>query len=441
MTNPFELVFTNILFFYPAFRPEDAVSEPSNLLRDALRDADASGSSGKRDLMIYLHIPFCRHICRFCGYHRMRLSDPEILSSYVDRLLSEMKQWSAPAGGPHRKVSHLYFGGGTPTLLPDRELSRLVEGLHKAFAVSDATQFDMESDLASLQDSGNLKRYRAAGVKRISVGVQSFDPAVRKMAGMEPDGFDKAFGCLREAGYAIHYDLMFGLPGQSVESFLKDIQKSALETAADHVDLLEFFPQPEAYFTRRFDRYADLIAGRDTRRAMYARARAFLLKNGYAQHSLTDFWRKAIPPNPFKAMLYRNADIIGLGAGAHGIMADCAYCNARLHDGYLKEPWNRPPLAFVRRLSPSLLRTRSLALLPKLLSFSEADIAGGITPKERSLLQSFVRLGLMKKRKGVYTVTENGLLNSADMMLEVLRQEEARGGKEDDGKAAKRLSR
>jgi len=123
-------------------------------------------------------------------------------------------------------------------------------------------------------------------------------------------------------------------------------------------------------------------------------------------------------------MLYRNADILGLGAGSHAILANCAYRNARLDEGYLNEPWNSLPLAFIRSLPPSLLRTRSLVLLPKLLSFSEKDFPGGITERERTILRRFVRQGRLKRNKEAYRVTEAGMLNSAEMMLEVLRAED-----------------
>jgi oxygen-independent coproporphyrinogen-3 oxidase len=301
----------------------------------------------------------------------------------------------------------------------------LVEALKKAFAISDETEFDVESDMAALQDPHKLKMCRMAGVKRISFGVQSFDEQVRKMAGIgqcsKSTSPQRSIDGLRQAGYGINYDLMFGLPGQSTESFLQDIRKSVLDIAADHVDLLEFFPQPEAYFTRRFEEFKALIADRNTRRKMYSEARGFLLQNGFVQHTLTDFWQAQLKPSPFKTMLYRNADILGLGASSHGILADCAYRNARLDEGYLKEPWDSLPLAFIRSLPLSLLRTRSLVLLPTLLSFREKDFREGITERERVILRRFVKQGRLTRRKDTYCVTEAGMLSSGEMMLEIVR--------------------
>jgi coproporphyrinogen III oxidase-like Fe-S oxidoreductase len=429
MMDPFELVFSNIMFYYPAFRPVDAARENYGRLRETLDAAVGGGALGKRGLMIYLHIPYCRRICRFCGYHRRRLTRPEALSAYVDRLLAEIRQWSLALDGPRRPVSLLYFGGGTPTLLPGPDFLRLVAALKNAFAVSDATEFDMESDAAALQDPGNLKLYRMAGVKRISFGVQSFDAQVRRTAGLAhgrgSGSLDRSIDCLRQAGYGINYDLMFGLPGQSADSFLQDIRRSAFDIAADHVDLLEFFPQPQAYFTRHFEEFKHSIADRDTRRRMYRDARGFLLQNGFVQHTLTDFWRARLAPSAFKTMLYRNADILGLGAGSHGVLADCAYRNARLDEGYLTPPSSSLPLAFIRHLPLPLRRTRSLVLLPKLLSFSERDFPEGAGRRERAILQRFVEQGRLERRKDGYVVTEAGMLNSGDMLLDVLRAEGA----------------
>jgi oxygen-independent coproporphyrinogen-3 oxidase len=429
MIDPFELVFTNIMFYYPAFRFKDAAEQNYGRLRERLDEAVSGGALGKRGLMIYLHIPFCRNICRFCGYHRKRLTRPEALSSYVDRLLDEVWQWSVALDGPRQTVSHLYFGGGTPTLLSAPDFLRLVDALKKAFAISDETEFDMESDVDALMDPRNLELYRTAGVKRISFGVQSFDDRVRKMAGIHHGSgsriLDQAIDCLRQADYAINYDLMFGLPGQSIDSFLRDIRKSANEIAADHLDLLEFFPQPDAYFTRQFEEFRHLTAERNTRKKMYSEAREFLLQNGFSQHTLTDFWQTRLEPSPFKTMLYRNADILGLGAFSHGILVDCAYRNARLDEGYLQQPQDSLPLAFIRLLSASLLRTRSLVLLPKLLTFCERDFPEGITAKELAVLDRWVEQGRLKKEKEAYCVTEDGMLSSAEMMLEILHAEDA----------------
>ena len=242
MIDPFELVFTNIMFYYPAFRPKDTAVQNYRLFRETLDEAVSGGALGKRGLMIYLHIPYCRNICRFCGYHRKRLTQPEVLSSYVDGLMDEIRQWSVALDGPRQPVSHLYFGGGTPTLLSAPDLLRLVEALKEAFVISDETEFDMESDVDALLDPQNLELYRTAGVKRISFGVQSFDEQVRKMAGIHHDGgtkiLDQAIDRLRQAGYGINYDLMFGLPGQSTESFLRDISPS--------------LPSGETILSRRF---------------------------------------------------------------------------------------------------------------------------------------------------------------------------------------------
>ena len=280
---------------------------------------------------------------------------------------------------------------------------RLVEALKKAFLISDETEFDIESDMAALQDPRNVEIYRTAGVKRISFGAQSFDEQVRKLAGIHDRGgsdkLEKCIDSLRKGGYGINYDLMFGLPGQSPESFLRDIRKSALNIAADHVDLLEFFPQPDAYFTRNFSKFKDLTADRDTRKKMYSEGRRFLLQNGFSQSTLTDFWQAQLKPSHFKTMLYRNADILGLGAGAHGILADCAYRNSRLDGGYLQEPWNALPLAFHPFLAAFAVAHEKSCPSPEAPLFCGKDFPGGITQKERAILEGFVKRGFLKRQR------------------------------------------
>jgi coproporphyrinogen III oxidase-like Fe-S oxidoreductase len=421
MKNPFELVFTNILFFYPDFRSVDTVEENYQHLLQAL-SGDCS-HLGERGLMVYVHIPFCRHLCRFCGYHRKRLARSDTLSRYVDRLVAEIRQWSARLDG-RPPVSALYFGGGTPTVLSADDFSRLLASLRETFVLSKDTQFDIESDMAALQARENISALRAAGVKRISFGIQSLDDQVRRIAGIRQfkDGgyLTNCIDNLRNAGYSLNYDLMFGLPGQSFASFMGDIERSVHDVAADHIDILEFFPQPEAFFTRHFDRFEGLVADRKTRRVMYTEARKYLLQNGFRQHSLSDFWREGMQPSRFKSMLYRNADIIGFGAGSHGILGNCAFRNRRLDEGYMDNPGQYWPFACIRPLSPELRRTRSLILLPKLLRFSGTDFPGGMTDKEASILERFIEQKQLLRTGDAYEVTELGMLTSADMMLDIL---------------------
>lgn len=429
MINPLEIAFSNLVFFYPDFRPQDAVASgasPRQLrLLGTINRATATGRLGERGLMVYVHIPFCRHICRFCGYHRKRLVRQDEASSYVDRLIAEIRVWSEKLAGSRRPVDVLYFGGGTPGLLTPRDFARLVDALRQAFDLTGRTEFDIESDLPSLADARRLEAWRHAGVGRVSFGVQSLDDDVRKTAGIDTFGNRAEIFAgadrLRRAGFGVHYDLMFGLPGQSVGSFLADIRATIGDLAADHVDLLEYFPQPGTWFTRRFEEYEAITARRGRRREMYAGARRLLRSDGYTQHTLTDFWREPQRPASFKAMLYGRADILGLGAGSNGIVAGVAYRNRRLEEGYVTSAADELPLAAVRPLSPSVSRTRSLVLLPKLLAFSAGDFAGAIGKTEHTLLRQFAERGYLARRGDRYRVTVAGMLHSGDMMLDVLR--------------------
>jgi oxygen-independent coproporphyrinogen-3 oxidase len=425
MINPFELVFSNILFFYPDFRRIDTAHANYDQLLKIVGCAVRDRSLGQRGLLVYVHVPYCVRICRFCGYHRKRLVNADELSLYVDRLLAEIRQWARMLDGPRQAVSNVYFGGGTPTLLSSLDLFRIVETLHASFQISAQTEFDVESDLSSLRDEAKLRTFRAAGIKRISFGLQSLDCDVRKKAGIydaeEIKDLERCCDGLRDAGYGVNCDLMFGLPGQSAQSFMSDIRTSVFDLAVDHLDLLEFFPQQGSYFGRNFSGFEDVTADQNTRKQMYVEARRYLTANGFKQHSLSDFWRDCIKPSSFKVRLYRNADILGFGASAHGMVAGCAYRNARLDEGYMNRPLDSLPLAFIRPLSPALLRTRSLVLLPKLLTFCADDVPGGITETERALLDRFVEEGRLDNTGDTYFVTETGMLCSADMMLDTLR--------------------
>jgi oxygen-independent coproporphyrinogen-3 oxidase len=423
--DPFAYSFTNIVFFFPDLRKRDRVTQGQPRINRDVEKAVSRRSPGSRQWMFYVHIPYCRHICYFCGYHRKRCTDPQVLDRYVDRVITELELWAQPLRGADARASVLYFGGGTPSILSPKQFQRLVSQIQNLLPVDSSTEFDVEIDLPSLNDHTMLETLKGAGVTRISFGVQSLDPVVRKTAGLDTfgdaDQIRQGIENLSRLGYGANFDLMFGLPDQTLESFLYDIEQAIGPLDAEHVDLLEYFVQPDSYFARNFDAIVDRLPSKENRREMYMQASKVLRANGYRQTTMTDFWKETRKAGLFKRLLYHNGNIIGFGASAQGFIGDCAYRNARLDEGYLTQPASGSTIAYVRPLKPELLRMRSMLFFPKLMRFRLEDISVGATELEVELLQRFVDAGYLERRKKDYRVTDHGLLNSGAMLLETFR--------------------
>ena len=186
-----------------------------------------SGSS------LYLHLPFCRSMCWYCGCHTTVTARDEPIARYVEALAGEIDLVAAAL--PHRiAVKHIHFGGGTPTLMQPRQFIALMEQLRARFDIADDAEIAIEIDPRTL-DQAMVDALAAGGVNRASLGVQSFDPVVQRAIN-RVQTFDEtklAVARLRAAGIAaINFDLIYGLPHQTVVSCL-DTAARSLELEPD----------------------------------------------------------------------------------------------------------------------------------------------------------------------------------------------------------------
>ena len=208
-------------------------------------------------LGLYLHIPFCTAICNYCNFNR-GLFDAGLKGRYVEALRREIAGFAgsedpacvgipsdAGRGFSPAAADTIYFGGGTPSLLDPEEIAAIIGSLREAFDVAPDAEVTLETNPETV-DRATLERFRAAGVNRLSFGVQSFQDAELKRLGRIHTA-DRARAAVRDARAAgfdnISLDLMMWLPGQSVESWLRNVD-ALIEAAPDHgsLYLLEIYP-------------------------------------------------------------------------------------------------------------------------------------------------------------------------------------------------------
>ncbi len=178
---------------------------------------------------VYLHIPFCHRLCRYCGCHTKILRDYEPARTYTDALRREIESVSFLLG-PCRKVSYLHWGGGTPTFLDIAEIEGIMETLRSCFDMTSLLEHAMEIDPRTI-DAKKAKFLASIGINRVSLGIQDFDPHVQKAIDrIQP--FEKVrevTDWLRNSGIeGINFDMIYGLPLQSEQSIRKSM-KMALE--------------------------------------------------------------------------------------------------------------------------------------------------------------------------------------------------------------------
>ena len=243
--------------------------------------------AGEEGLSLYLHVPFCRSICAYCGCTTKATRRDAPVLAYADLLGREIDLLAARAGGA--RVSHIHWGGGTPNILPPEAFQALVERLARHFRIPSTAEHAIELDPRHVGPDG-ARHLAAMGVTRVSLGVQTLDPLVQAAIGrVQPeDVVDQAFSALRRAGIdRINADLMYGLPLQSLPS----VEASTRRIAAwrpSRIAMFGYAHVPWMKSHQKLVRDADLPDA-DLRLAQAALARAILVEAGYVEVGIDHF--------------------------------------------------------------------------------------------------------------------------------------------------------
>lgn len=262
---------------------------------------------------LYVHIPFCLRRCRYCDFSSS-VSGEETMARYVDCLLKEMALWSPRLQG--RPVTTIFFGGGTPGLLPISLMRRITEGLRENFDLSQVTEWTLESN-PEITDREKCAAWLAMGFDRLSLGFQAAQPQLLAMLGRRaaPEDFLRAVSAAREAGFTrISADLMASLPGQSTGDLTGSIDL-AVSAGVDHISLYSLVVHEETPLG------ADILAGllsqpdEDADRDAFAAACDHLAVLGYDRYEISNFARPG-QESRHNLVYWQRGDYLGLGAAA-----------------------------------------------------------------------------------------------------------------------------
>lgn len=286
---------------------------------------------------IYIHIPFCRSKCPYCDFYSTPKQTPALREAFVRALENEIeyygKAWCAYEDKP---VESVYFGGGTPSLLDETQFERLMERIRENFTIEDGAEISMEANPATVTTE-KLAAYRRAGLSRLSIGAQSFDSKVLKILGRihSPSQIEEAFLAAREAGLEnISLDLMFGIAGQSPESWENSVE-SVIRLAPEHVSLYSLEIMDNTRFAKEHEAgiYRETEESEDRR--MYECALEMLEEAGYLQYEISN---AAKPGYACRHNLryWDMGEYLGLGPSAHSFMNGIRYANAADLEAYIE---------------------------------------------------------------------------------------------------------
>ena len=256
---------------------------------------------------LYLHVPFCRHACPYCPYTKVRYDDA-LVGGFTDAALAEVDWWARAAGGCD--IASVYVGGGTPTLALD-SVAAVVDRIRSRFRLTG--EVAIETNPADVDDT-TVARLRDMGVALVSLGVQSFRPAHLEAIGRtySPATAEDALGRLVSAGFAsVNADLMFALPGQSVDDVVADLDRAA-DLGANQVTTYPLFTFPYTP-VGRYLRLTDVkLPSLRARRTQYRAICRWSTRRGFDRVSVWGFKKGSAP----RYSSVTRAGYIGIGPGA-----------------------------------------------------------------------------------------------------------------------------
>lgn len=270
------------------------------------------------ELSLYIHIPYCLKKCRYCDFNSQETS-AGVPGDYLPALVTEMETRRRHL--PEAPVATtLYIGGGTPSLLVPDAISSLVEAARRIYGMTDSAEITMEANPGTLSLE-NLRAYRAAGINRLSLGVQSFDDSMLRLLGRIHTVADSiaAVGMARQAGFDnIGIDLIHSLPGQSAAHWQTELNQ-AIDLKPEHISAYGLTVEEETPLHDLVDSGAFHLPPEDEAATIYSLTSRCLAAAGYAQYEISNFARPGRQSRHNMAY-WRWTPYVGFGAGAHSFL-------------------------------------------------------------------------------------------------------------------------
>jgi oxygen-independent coproporphyrinogen-3 oxidase len=308
--------------------------------------AAARSNVDGRLLSLYVHIPFCNTACFYCACNKIPTRDRSRAAPYLERVYQELNMQS-PLFDRNRVVDQLHWGGGTPTFISHDEMRSLMDHMRANFNLRDDDEGEYSIEIDPREaDAKTVKLLRELGFNRMSLGVQDFDPAVQKAVNRiqsKEETFEVLNAARSEGFKSINVDLIYGLPLQNQDSFLRTVD-SILEASPDRITVFNYAHLPEMFPAQKRMNEADMPNG-DTKLAMLSQTIEHLQSAGYVYIGMDHFAKPddelAIAQREGK--LYRNfqgysthadCDLVALGATSISLIDNVYAQNVRGIDDY-----------------------------------------------------------------------------------------------------------
>ncbi len=387
---------------------------------DGSLPGDAVAEVGQRPLSLYVHVPFCASRCGYCDFNTYtlgELGDARSPEAYVAAAFAELDLAVRVLGGQAPAVSTVFFGGGTPTLLPARELAGLLAGIGERFGLAEGAEVTTEANPESV-DPAYLHELKAAGFTRISFGMQPAAPHALEVLDRRhtPGRALEAVRWAREAGFTdVSLDLIYGTPGESMADWRASLD-SALSAEPDHISAYSLIVEPGTRLAARVRRGELPMPDDDDHAERYLVAEDVLTAGGFAAYEVSN-WARTGHACRHNLAYWRGDHWWGVGPGAHSHVGRVRWWNVKHPRTYATRLAGRRTPAHARELLDDEARRFERVLLE--LRLAEGLPLGVLLPGERERVPGLVAEGLVVEQNGRLMPTLRGRL-LADGVVERL---------------------
>lgn len=282
----------------------------------------------------YIHLPFCAQKCGYCDFAVTVSTDTSAHSAYVDVLVDEIAAVRALTLSPV-KLDTVYLGGGTPSLLSTKEIGRVLDAIDDAFGIEKDAEVTAEMDPATF-DAKKANGFRAAGVNRVSVGVQSVDDRLLALCGRRHQSEDVhvALETLSAAGFqSVSVDVMAGLPGQTAAMY-EDTIREVLRRGVDHISAYDLSLEPGTPFDRKYTSGVSPLPAESDGVRMLERGRAVLESEGFERYEVSNYARGTDSRSRHNMTYWHGDNFYGMGLSATSLAHGVRYARPRVMSQY-----------------------------------------------------------------------------------------------------------
>ena len=366
----------------------------------------------------YIHVPFCRHRCGYCNF-TVIADRQDLHRSYLQAIQAELELLGEP-----QEVDTLFLGGGTPTELRLSEFQELMELLHHWFPLADGGEFTTEANPEDI-NSDYVEVFQQAGINRVSLGGQSFNP--EKLKTLERNhsaGQLKACFEILSPIPSVSMDLIFGVPGEALEQWVADLH-SLLKFNPTHLSTYGLTIEKGTPFWSRFEKGELQELSEDEQRDFYLTSRRLLRENGYHHYEVSNYAKPGYECRHNETYWF-GEPYFAAGPGAARFVNGYREVNHQSTTAYIRKALNGQSVVAESELvtGEDLHREILIFALRRLDGITEEwfQQKTGVTPMELAgkEIEMFIQQGLMQRQDGRLSLTEQGLLVSDSLWPQLL---------------------